>query len=188
MGSEEVCPCCDQARGFIYSGPMGGAAFRSLDVFEGPQREDVDRLCPWCIADGSAARGLWAEFAEIPERGRSSRLSISGALDRESGGSDPNDVPRAVLDELRHRTPAFYTWQSVRWLFHCFDGCAYVGTVGADALRAYPTAVQSVLEEVGMSGPEGEAYIDDLDADGSPSAYLFRCRHCGIHVAYSDCH
>ena len=25
-----------------------------------------------------------------------------------------------------------------------------------------------------------------LDAEGSPTAYLFRCLHCGRHLAYSD--
>ena len=35
---------------------------------------------------------------------------------------------------------------------------------------------------------EREEYLDVLDADGSPTAYLFRCLHCGKIGGYSDCH
>ena len=50
--SSGVCACCGQARGFVYTGPVYG------------EEELDDRLCPWCIADGSAAANLGASFAD----------------------------------------------------------------------------------------------------------------------------
>ena len=40
--SNEVCECCEEAPGYIYK-----ASFYST--------EEVESICPWCIADGSAA-------------------------------------------------------------------------------------------------------------------------------------
>jgi uncharacterized protein CbrC (UPF0167 family) len=33
---------------------------------------------------------------------------------------------------------------------------------------------------------EVEEDLAVLDKEGQPTAYLFRCRHCGTHLAYSD--
>jgi uncharacterized protein CbrC (UPF0167 family) len=43
VGSPVVCSCCGQLRALTYVGP----------VFAEDELED--ELCPWCIADGSAA-------------------------------------------------------------------------------------------------------------------------------------
>jgi uncharacterized protein CbrC (UPF0167 family) len=95
--SEVECVCCGARRGFIYSGPV--YAIDELD----------DALCPWCIADGSAAGRFDASFTDI-------------AVDV------PADVPDEVLDNFEHRTPSFSTWQQDHWLYHCADACAYLGT------------------------------------------------------------
>jgi uncharacterized protein CbrC (UPF0167 family) len=70
--SDTTCVCCGQARGFIYMGPV--TADEELD----------EALCPWCIADGSAARRFDAEFTE--------RAAVG-----DYGQWDP--VPDAVRDE-----------------------------------------------------------------------------------------
>ena len=31
-----------------------------------------------------------------------------------------------------------------------------------------------------------DAYLDSLTKGGAPTAYLFRCLACGVHLAYSD--
>src|SRR5262249_31272305 len=49
--SDETCPCCDQARGFLYTGPIYS-------------EEDVEAVCPWCIADGSANEEFDATFVD----------------------------------------------------------------------------------------------------------------------------
>ena len=37
-----------------------------------------------------------------------------------------------------------------------------------------------------LSAEQIEEYLGNLDKGGSPTAYLFRCRHCGTDLAYSD--
>jgi uncharacterized protein CbrC (UPF0167 family) len=33
---------------------------------------------------------------------------------------------------------------------------------------------------------DSHAYVNRLTASGQPTAYLFRCLHCGAHLAFSD--
>ncbi len=41
-------------------------------------------------------------------------------------------------------------------------------------------------DEYGWAEEEVEEYLAALDKDDMPTAYLFECRHCGAHLAYSD--
>jgi len=50
--SEAVCMCCGRERGYIYSGLMY-ASYRGETL-----------LCPWCIADGSAANQYNGAFSD----------------------------------------------------------------------------------------------------------------------------
>ena len=54
--------------------------------------------------------------------------------------------------------------------------------------RYFPDPVGAGLEdEKPRPDPERfEAFFDALDPSGSPTAYLFRCLHCGTHLGYSD--
>ncbi|WP_251652187.1 CbrC family protein [Paenibacillus glycanilyticus] len=49
---ESVCPVCSKEREYIYIGP-----FYSI--------EDVENICPWCIADGKAAEKYDGEFQTL---------------------------------------------------------------------------------------------------------------------------
>ena len=124
--------------------------------------------CPWCIADGSAAATSDGEFTDVEDV--------------------PPDIPAEVVDELAHRTPGFMGWQQERWLFHCGDAMAFLRPAGRKDLDPHPEAIAAVKEE--WPRPEDaerfEAYLDALDPAGGPTAYLFRCLHCGTHLAYSD--
>jgi uncharacterized protein CbrC (UPF0167 family) len=120
--SHAPCTVCGHVYGLAYVGPV----FADLDEFEGA-------LCPWCIADGSAAARLGFEFTDV-------------------GDDVPPNVPGRVLDEITERTPGFSGWQQEHWLYHCGDGAAFIGTTEA----------------------AGE------------TAYRFRCRHCGVGLAYTD--
>lgn len=94
--SGETCVCCVEARGYVYVGPVYGD-------------DDVSgRICPWCIADGSAADEYEAEFTD-------------------TGADVADDVDESVLEELGRRTPGFEAWQGDHWLYHCGDAAAYVG-------------------------------------------------------------
>lgn len=158
--STQPCRCCGAARGFVSTlAPYGSEDLR-------------DALCPWCIADGSAAAAFDAVFTVVPP-------------------SDPGvaGVAAAVVEEVTRRTPGFSGWSRERWLFCCGDATAYRGAVGWDELAEHPTAVEDVrrqAESWGFTGPDVTALVGSLDVDGASTAYLFCCLHCGTHHAYAD--
>jgi len=146
--SPEECERCGQARGLVYAGPTYAV-------------DKVEFICPWCIADGSAAREFDASFT-----------TVDGA---------PSDIPTAVLEEVLHRTPGFAGWQQERWLFHCSDAAEYLGRVGYREVADMPDVLQALAED--GWGPE---HLPSMSADGDLTGYLFRCRHCGTKLAYAD--
>lgn len=152
-----VCRVCGLTRGWAYVlGAYGADSLR-------------DAVCPWCIADGSAARRFGVRFTEVAD--------------------PPREVPRAVVTEIETRTPGFSAWQPERWLFHCDDGAAFLGAVGFDDLAAHPDALSAVQNQVrgwGLDDEEVEAVVGSLDVDGEVTAYLFACLHCSTHLAYAD--
>ena len=85
VASTETCTCCRVARGYAYVGPAHAV-------------DEVNGVCPWCIADGAAAAMFSAEFADL-----------DGA---------PDNVPTTVLEEIGSRTPGFTGWQQEHWLYH----------------------------------------------------------------------
>ena len=151
------CVACGRARGFTYVGPVYAV-------------EEVDGICPWCIADGTAASAFDAEFTD-------------------AASAAPTGIEASTIDQLVHRTPGYDSWQQDRWLYHCDDGCAFLGAVGRIELEAHPDALAMLRHEFndfGWNRNEVEDYIDALSGHGSPTAYLFRCLHCAAHLAYSD--
>lgn len=151
------CLSCGRARGFIYIGPVFAV-------------EDLqDSLCPWCIADGSAARRFNASFTDDHPL--------------------PEGVPAEVVETVTTRTPGFSGWQQEHWLYHCGDGCVFLGAVGWREVEGRPGAIEALRHEIadyGWSATKAEEYLRSLSGDGSPTAYLFECRRCGIALAYSD--
>lgn len=157
--SDGECLVCRQNRGYLYAGPV--YALEELD----------DGLCPWCIADGQAAEQFDASFADV-------------------GFGVPPDVSQTVIDEIARRTPSYSSWQQDHWLYHCADACAFLGPVGRPELGHYPpTALAAVIASVrGYGWPDNEVheFVDALDRDEQPTAYLFRCLHCDIYRAHCD--
>jgi len=152
------CVACGKRRSHVYVGPV-----YAEDDYSG-------RLCPWCLADGTAARKLGAAFTEV-------------------GTDVPPQLTASVLDELAHRTPGFEAWQQEHWMFHCDDACAFVGRIGRGDLDELPDALEMLLHEndaFGWSPEQSQEYVDALEIDGETTAYLFRCLACGTHQAYSD--
>jgi len=98
--SENVCVCCDRARGYIYTGPTYA------------EEELEEELCPWCIADGTAHAELDAEFVD--------REGIGGYGEWE-------EVSSTIVDEVACRTPGFSGLQQERWYTHCADAAEFVG-------------------------------------------------------------
>lgn len=156
--SSTECLACRQTRGFVYAGPTYAV------------EELVEAICPWCIADGTAARLFEADFTDV-------------------GSGIPDGIPESVIETIARRTPGFLGWQQEHWLYHCNDGAAFLGAVGSDVLTNLPDAIESLRregEENGWTPEQIDDYIDHLDKVGQPTAYLFRCRHCRTHLAYSD--
>ena len=158
--SEASCQACGEARGYIYTGHVYGP-------------EDLEEaICPWCIADGSAASRFEATFTDDVGIGGYGRWE---------------QVPRAVIEEISTRTPGFTGWQQEQWWTHCGDAAAYVGRAGqAELARDWPGAIPALKRETGYDDQRWEKFFPTLDAEGSPCAYIFRCLHCGAFGAYSD--
>ena len=159
--SDSRCRCCGDARGYVYVGPV----FAKKDLDES--------ICPWCIADGSAHERWGCEFIDPDAIGDRGRWDV---------------VPEAVVDEIAHRTPGFAGWQEERWFTCCNDGALFLGPFGrAELVQAGPEAIEAIREEVGYADDIWPRYLAALDRSGQPTAYLFRCRHCGRYGGYSDC-
>ncbi len=149
--SANVCRRCRQARGFIYRGPV--YAEQDLD----------DAICPWCIADGSAAAAFDATF--VDEEGIST------------------DATEAIYDELCRRTPGFNSWQKEQWPMCCEDATAFLAPVGLTELRRdfrerEGALLNYIRFEMKITGRAAIDLLESLHLDVGPTAYLFECLHC----------
>ncbi len=143
-----------------------GRGFISPSLLYAEKVPDDARFCPWCIADGSATALFGGTFNELA-----------------AGASDD------ARDEVEARTPNFMTWQDWFWPVHCRDACVYLGSPPRGELRKYPDACEGIAQELRSIGwPEQDIseMIDGLDPSGDAVGYLFRCSHCGTHVAVWD--
>jgi uncharacterized protein CbrC (UPF0167 family) len=151
VASGATCRCCGQARGHVYTGP----AYAEADL--------DDALCAWCIADGSAHAQFDVTF-----------------VDSEAFG---NAVPEAVVQEICRRTPGFNTFQSEQWPDCCQDATAFLEPAGIDDIRARYRELEGailnhIIYDLEVSGGAATRLLASLRRDQSPSAYVFRCRHC----------
>jgi uncharacterized protein CbrC (UPF0167 family) len=160
--SDNLCASCGNARGYIYTGPVF-----SIDELD-------DCICPWCIADGNAHEKFDASFTDRDEIG-------------DYGSWE--DVPESVRDEIAHRTPGFCGWQQERWWTHCNDAAAFLGPAGGDEVTRYgQDLIESLQKTSDLKGDDWEEFRRDLSSNGSPTAYVFKCLHCGKLGGYQDCH
>ena len=68
-----------------------------------------EEICPWCIADGSAAAKWSASFNDLQDV--------------------PPGVPTQVALEVETRTPGYESWQGNSWLFSPDDALVFLGEV-----------------------------------------------------------
>lgn len=147
-----ICDCCGKITNIYYEAP-----FFAVD--------DVDYLCPACIASGKAAEKFDGSFQD------------DDCLDDGVEGADQ-------LDELIHHTPGYCGWQQEYWRAHCGDFCAFLGYVGARELRALGV-MDEVLDDP-MWDDEQKEMIQNSVNGGSMQCYLFQCLHCGKHLLWLD--
>ena len=148
-----ACPVCGKHREFVYVGP-----------FYAPV--DVEGICPWCIADGTAARMFGGEFMD-------------------PGTSEP--ASDASMEEVAHRTPGYISWQDEPWLSHCGECCAFVGYVGWTEIEHLVDELSddiARIEEEWQFGGEGLRGV--LHREGDVTGYLFECTVCGRHRLHID--
>ncbi|QFZ18893.1 CbrC family protein [Saccharothrix syringae] len=156
------CSCCDRDRDWRYRGSFYTAT------------PDV-RLCPWCIADGSAATRFDGEFSD--------RSGIDGF--RVEPGGTPAVDPDAA-EEVATRTPSYPSWQQEQWRVHCGLPCAFIGFAGADDLPLLLPDPVLADDVDGGTGFPGEVLRAHLSREGDLSGYLFRCLTCGAHRLHVD--
>jgi len=90
---------------------------------------------------------------------------------------------------VSRRTPGFSGWQQERWWTHCGDAAVFLGAAGASEIAGpWAGAIASLRADVGYDDLTWADYAAALDKDRGPTAYVFRCRHCGQLGGYSDCH
>jgi uncharacterized protein CbrC (UPF0167 family) len=156
--SDETCDCCNKATGYLYAGP----AYTSADE---PQ------ICPWCIADGSAAKKFDATFFDADGVG--------------------DGVPEAALAEICERTPGYNTWQGGHWPGCCGEATRYLAPVGHAELQAQyriweGSVLSHIIYNMAISGGAATRLLHALRRDQSPTAYLFECPGCGRHHVHVD--
>jgi len=160
--NDDSTPClgCNRIRDYIYVGPVYSEKFHYLSGC----------LCPWCVADGSAAKQFGAAFVDA-------------------------GIMEGISDEVRKtigaKTPGFEAWQQEEWLTCCGDAAAYLGPAGAAELKKnFPEAIKALTEYVKenyeIEGDELKEFISGLSKDDQPTAYVFRCLHCQRYLGYAD--
>ena len=142
------CACCGEQRGYVYVGPVYGEA--ELD----------ESLCPWCIADGSAARKLGASFADDHPLLQAR-------------------VPELIVQEVNLRTPAFSSWQQEHWLAHCGDACSFLGDASVeDVANASEGTKLAWQKEYGLGEGDWLHITMGYQPRGDQAFYKFKCLHC----------
>lgn len=146
-----TCECCGKQTDVYYTNP-----FYSV--------EEIDYLCPECIASGAAAKKFDGEFQD------------------EMSADEVSDSDK--LDELIHHTPGYCGWQQEYWLAHCDDYCAFLGYYTWKQLEE-----MGIAEEIEETYREDLCMLDFADAKDylqNNEGYLFKCLHCGKHFIYYD--
>jgi uncharacterized protein CbrC (UPF0167 family) len=130
--SMEVCPVCKEPRGFVYNGIPYGT-------------NELEHVCPWCIADGSAHEKFGVEFTDPVGIG---------------GRGEWDKVPTNVVEEVAFRTPGFAGWQQEQWFTHCGDAAEFLGPMGKQELEQMGLeAIEVIRVESGYDGADWENYF-----------------------------
>ncbi|WP_419812911.1 CbrC family protein [Bacterioplanoides sp.] len=145
--SNEVCECCEQSRGYVYT-----ASFYSQD--------EVNSICPWCIADGSAAKKFDGTFSDDYPL-------------QESG------IPDEVIEEVCERTPGYSSWQQEVWQSHCGMACEFHGDAEKEELSNLSGEPLKIFLRNEMIEPDiWKAILNNYEMGGNPAVYKFKCSEC----------
>lgn len=154
---ETDCPVCGEHSDYSYVGPTYGRG------------ENIEGICPNCIANGSAAKKYNIEFVGDHEE-----------LDNDE-----------FKDELEHRTPGFSSIQGEQWLSHCGDFCAFIGKVGQVGGQKIGESLENILPDdlkkvTDIFDIKKEELDNFMEENGYIQGYLFKCLKCGKMRFYID--
>ena len=144
------CEICGEKTGYIYAN-----AFYSV--------EDIENICPWCIANGAAAEKHEGTFHDFE--------------------IEDNSIDDENIKELMERTPGFECMQPGIWPCHCSEICVFIEHVGWNDIVRLGLAdeleddLKKIREKyVGCKNEDiGNIFLNE----SSLSGYLFRCLRCG---------
>ncbi|MFJ2505036.1 CbrC family protein [Microbacterium sp. NPDC087592] len=156
------CDACRSDRTLRYTG-----SFYAVD--------EVEYICPWCVADGTAARLFDGEFSDY--------AGIEG-IPPEPGSPATVDLDEAI--EVCTRTPSYPSWQQEQWPSHCGRPCAFMGDIGASDLPRYQDEPDFAADVDGGLGWDPPLLRTHLTAGGDLAGYLFQCLSCGAHRLHVD--
>ena len=149
-----VCECCQK-----------GSHYKMDIVLY--SEEEVEDLCPWCVADGSAAKKYNGTFIDLE-------------------GSDMIPSLEKRL-ELTRKNPGYPSWQENVWLAHCDDYCKYVDAVDYSVIEHLEVDLKEDFERLSKEFyyDTVEEFKEALKNNHSMQIYLFECLTCKkprIHV------
>lgn len=155
MKAINPCICCKKSRGYIYI----AAVYTT---------QDIEEICPWCIADGSAAEKFSATFTDDYSL---SQAKLSGE----------------IISEVTERTPGFISWQQEKWLTHCNDACEFHGDLEvSEAKNLTDKEIDTLCVESEMNLEDIEEILKHYEKGGNPAVYKFICHHCREIRLYTD--
>tara|TARA_R110002096_G_scaffold373589_1_gene567075 strand:+ start:8201 stop:8725 length:525 start_codon:yes stop_codon:yes gene_type:complete len=153
--SDAKCECCSKARGFIYTASLYCA-------------DEVESVCPWCIADGSAAEKFDGMFSD-------DYPLVDAGLDPE------------IIDEVTKRTPGFSSWQQEVWLSCCSDACEFHGDASKADVSAMTLEVfRSTFDDSRLTEEFFTEFKQNYSPGGNPAIYKWKCRKCSKVLYYAD--
>lgn len=155
--SNDICLCCNNKRGYIYQSSI----YTSQDL--------VGSVCPWCIANGSAAEKFEAIFSD------DSILVEEG-------------ISPEIIEEVTKKTPGYISWQQETWLTHCKDVCEFHGDAEEKEIENLDSeTIHRFFFENEIRDEVGEIILKSYQKGGNPAIYKFVCRHCKEVKFYFDC-
>lgn len=155
VSTDKACNVCGQERGYKYSSTMYA-------------RMQVDCICPWCIADGTAAEKLDGMFLDDYP------LKSAGA-------------PQPVVDEVCLRTPGYNSWQQQIWQSHCGDACEFHGDASeAEIANLSGEVLEEFLTREGLKAEHWPRLQENYVPGGDASIFKFICRKCRVPLYNLD--
>lgn len=151
------CQCCGELRGWTISHHMYCA-------------DDVENICPWCVANGSAAAKFDGDFND------SMPLAQAG-------------VDETIIETVSKRTPGYETWQQECWIACCNDACEFHGDASRESLLALnQDEMARLAQETDFPFDVLMDILKNYQPKGSPAFYRFVCRQCGTVHHNADFH